>query len=898
MEVHPPAARLFEIEPGRVITTSVVVDNRRAEAETIAEQVTLPQGCQRVATGSDTLVVDAGGQAVRILAISVPSSMPAGRFECRYTAQSTRDKSVAASLTFPFQVIPVDHLNLVVETRSGLVLAGDVYPVSLHVTNGGNCPIRAALTFRSSFDFPVKADVSAFKLGPGETREITCQVTTDKAFAKHVNHAVTFDVEATSSSGRALKASQASVVEIVPLITGDRDPFHHFPMQLRLIGLGEKGQNARFQAELSGEGSLDEEGKQGIDFLFRGPDIRDSSLFGERDEYGASFHGEHWDVDLGDRIYALSPLTERQSLGRGAGVQWHDGQTAAGLFYMSTRFRQENTEELGAYVRQDLTPQVSVQGNFLRKSGGDAISGLGLPQDIVTVEPHFRFGKALDLVAEAGVSRSENGASDSAYHIEAHGQLPGKLGYSIEHSHAGPDFHGYYSNTDTTYATVSKALTDKLQANAWLNRSTDNFATSDILSSVVNREQSWYTGLEYAWDKSTKLTLGWQHTRRADLLQPAAYDFTESYLHTGFAHQFGKVQLQSFLDLGSLDNFLTGEHGPFQRYSTVVDWRPTARQSYTVFGSYGPSAFTGSSAKSLGAGVSANWEIRDHFTVNLSYGRNQYDGLTGHDQDLATGSIRYEFQNKNSILIQGRWSRENTKGEKGQAASLANETALLVAYTIPLSMTAEKKRSIGGLQGRVYDSAKGRGAGVPRVVLQVGEQYAVTDNAGAFEFPGLRPGNCELKIVPDSLGPRMAVTTPMPLKIRIRPAETSHVEITAAPACSVAVKVMRYEFADGNALQTSGALREADGVEAAVLELSNGRDTWRALTDRTGCANFERLPEGRWTLRVAGKDLPAQYSLEDPDRTLDLKPGENREATVRLLPQRRVMRMIDGGAIR
>src|SRR6185436_13600930 len=138
--------------------------------------------------------------------------------------------------------------------------------------------------------------------------------------------------------------------------------FHYLPMQIRLMTLAETDHAPQFQMELSGAGSLDEAGKHRVDFLLRGPDVQNASLFGERDEYGASYHGEHWDVDLGDRVYSLSPLTEKHSLGRGAGVKWHGGATSAGVFYMTSRYRQHNTEELGAFVRQELTPEFSLQG--------------------------------------------------------------------------------------------------------------------------------------------------------------------------------------------------------------------------------------------------------------------------------------------------------------------------------------------------------------------------------------------------------------------------------------------------------------------------------------------------------------------------------------------------------
>lgn len=893
IEVRSPSTRLLETAPGRIVTASVVVANRSAQALDVTERFTLPPGCQRVAPPEVPFQLGPGGQTVRVLAILVPSNMPAGRFTVGYSAQSRQDPSSAGNTEFGFQVTPVDDLQLVVQPHPDLVLAGDSYTVKVAVANRGNSRISVRMEQRSSLGFDTRADAAAFVLEPGASRDVVCTVKTDAAYAKHTRHAVTFDVTATSAAGKVLTASQASVAEIIPRVSGSRDVKHHLPMQLRLMTLAESDRDPQFQAELSGTGSLDEEGKHRVDFLFRGPDIQNASLFGERDEYGASYRGVNWDIDLGDRIYSLSPLTERGSLGRGAGVAWHDGKTAAGGFYMRTRYRQNDTEELGAFIRHDFTPAFRLQGNWLRKSGGDILSAQALPQNIFTIESHYRRGRQLDLRVEGGISRSDNGDTDFAYRVDARGELPGNVKYSLEHVHAGADFHGYYSDTETTNLSLSKAFTPGLRVYGTLNRYAGNLALNDERSSVVNREDSWNAGAEYSPDKKTVLSVEWQHVKRADILAPASYDFTSDSLRVGAGRDFGALKLQSFLDIGTLDNSLTGEGGPFQRYSVTAHWQPTARQTYSFFANYGPNAFSGSNDKSLGVGVSANWNLRDDWDASVSYARNQFDGLTGNQQDQALASIRYRMADKGVLSLMGRWSRSITKTPGSDAI---NEAAVMLTYSMPLSMPVSRKTSIGSLQGRLIDSAKG--GGIARAVLQVGGQFAVTDDSGVFEFPSLKPGACDLQVVVDSLGSRMAMVTPMPMKVKVRPAETTHVELTASPACALTVRVARHAFVNGNAMSPSAATREAGGQEGVAVELANGRDVWRAQTDRNGIATFDRLPGGRWTLRLAGIDLPALHVLETTTQDVVLQPGKVQNVTVRLMPQRRTLKMLDSGTVR
>lgn len=895
IEVRSPSAKLIEVNPGRLVTASVVVENRGTEADELVESFILPPGCQRVMPPEMPFRLEPGAQIVRVLVVLVPPDMPAGQFDLGYRVQGRRDPSAIGSFDFSVQVTPIDNLELVVEPRPDMVLAGDSYAVKLRVTNLGNSRITARLTQRSSLGVQPTVDATAFALEAGATREIECRVQTERGIAKHTTNAVTFDVTATSATGKVLTASQASVAQIIPLVSGNRDPFHYFPFQLRTIFLAELGHSGQMQSELSGSGSLDEAGEHRVDFILRGPDAQSSSLFGERDEYGASYHGKNWDVDVGDRVYALSPLTERHSLGRGGGVKWHDAKTSAGAFYMTTRYRRQNTEEFGAFVRHDFTGTFSLQGNFLRKTGADRLSGGMLPQNIISLESRHRVGKLLDLRLEGGVSRSDAGTMDFAYRAEARGELPGKINYAVEHAHAGPNFFGQYNDTDATYATVTKAITAKLRMNASLNRYENNLAQNDVRSPIVNRENSWNAGLNYALAKPTELFLEGHHVDRTDILLPAAYDFSEDFARFGASHNFGKIHLRGHLDVGMLDNSLTGEEGTFQRYSVTANWQATPRQMYSFFASYGPSAFTGSTAEALSAGVSGQWRVRDDFTANLSYARNQYDGLLGREQDQVLASLRYQFQNKSSISVIGRLSRATTKGT---AEDPTNEAAIMVAYSVPLSRPVSRKRSIGALQGRLYEGSLGRETGLARVVLQVAEQFAVTDAEGFFEFPALKPGKCELRVVTDSLGARMTMATLMPLQLRILPAETSHVRLEAMPACSIAVNVTRFAFATGKASASSEKLQPVGGEEAVTVEITNGRDIWRAQTDRTGSAAFDRLPGGPWKLRVAAGSLPAYHTIENPERTLTLKAGESQQVSIRVLPQRRTIRLLDRGTVR
>ena len=716
VELHTPSSMQLDASPGHVVTASVVVANHGHDGGEFVDTMTLPQGCLRVAPIDLPFNLAPGDQTLRVLAVMVPSGMPSGQFTLRYGVRSRRDPSSADTLEFTLNVTCVDKLELVVEPLTSPVLAGDAYPVKLHVTNHGNSSIAVQLTARSSLKFPLRIEPTAFSLAAGATRELVCFVETSKTFTQHASHSITFDVAATSHSGKELTASQASVAEMIPLVSGDRDKtFHKLPLQTRVIGIADSRTGGQMQGELSGDGTLDEAGKHMISFLFRGPDLTTTNMFGERDQYGMSYRGENLDIDVGDRVYALSPLTEKGSLGRGAGAAWHQDGMAAGVFTMSSRFRQHNIDETGVYLRQDVTEELSVQGNFLRKTGVDTLMPWRLPQDIASVEARYHLGKALDLHLEGGLSQTDSGQSDNAYRIAAKGELPGHFTYTLEHTHAGPNFDGYYSGNDLTYLSIGRDITDHLRLHAAYNKYTDNPALNDVLSSVVNSEDSWNLGAIYAFNKETEASLDWNHIQREDILLPAAYKFIEDSARLGLGHNFGRFHAQVFVDFGSLDNFITARSGSFVRYSTVLNWRPTDDQTYSLFANYGPSQFTGSWNNTMNAGASAHWAFNKKLSATVSYSRAQYDGLTGTQQDQAMVVMRRQFENKSALSLIGRWAHGVLTGVN--AGQYLNESAVMVTYSVPFNVNVSRNTSTGGLEGRLIDSTPGSGhGGIARAV--------------------------------------------------------------------------------------------------------------------------------------------------------------------------------------
>jgi hypothetical protein len=82
-----------------------------------------------------------------------------------------------------------------------------------------------------------------------------------------------------------------------------------------------------------------------------------------------------------------------------------------------------------------------------------------------------------------------------------------------------------------------------------------------------------------------------------------------------------------------------------------------------------------------------------------------------------------------------------------------------------------------------------------------------------------------------------------------------------------------------------------------LVELCDEKETLRQVTDQNGWFSFEDLRPGRWILKVHADNLPDRYYLERRELQVELKPGEEKDIEVRVLPRSRAIQIIEQGEI-
>jgi hypothetical protein len=94
---------------------------------------------------------------------------------------------------------------------------------------------------------------------------------------------------------------------------------------------------------------------------------------------------------------------------------------------------------------------------------------------------------------------------------------------------------------------------------------------------------------------------------------------------------------------------------------------------------------------------------------------------------------------------------------------------------------------------------------------------------------------------------------------------------------------------------TQPAIVELGGHPNVIVELVNGDDLNRRVTDNRGRFTFANMRPGHWTLRIADGNLPQNYYFDKEAVEFDVAPGQAAERTFKALPKRRRIQMISQG---
>lgn len=917
IEIVLTSQRLIEVEPGNIITGSYLITNRTGHELELIEKLELPvmlEGWQPLMAYERPVLLGIGRQKVQLVTFLIPKDCPDGKYEITYSLVDRRYQEVKGVEKFTVVVKPIVKFDAIIEDQPEIVMAGDTYNVRLRLVNTGNSTTPMRLEAKGSPDLPFSLDLVETTLAAGKSQLVNLSVSTDRNLKNKTNHVVEISAIAETPDNTLVMAKRTVFVEILPKLMAAVDLRSKVPTRMRLIAAGEDDVGG-MQIEYSGAGNLDESGAHSIDFMLRGPDIKDRSIYGSRDVLRLNYRGPWLNILLGDQAYSLSPLSERLIYGRGGEISIHPKGFELGSFFMETRWETPERREVSAFAGYHHEDKFAIRANYLNKRKDPTLALGKYEADIYSAQARISPSPVFNLGFEYGYCMDSNNKNkeDYAHRITFDGEMSKRVWYTFENTYAGPKYLGYYNDVLYSSGTVAATIIRKLRGN-FSYRIYENNLELDPSKTLATREQSFRGVLSYAFSSGMNISLDYETLERMDDLTPSQFDFNENIWRLGLGHSFSKFGFQVYSERGSFEDQQTDEPmRTLYRHNIYAHFHPTPRQSYSLIARIGHNSFLGDPEKTASIGLSTSLQLRHSLRLGLNFQANNIDAERLPRQSYLLSTLDYTLPNRHSLSLKMRWF----KFEKADRS----DYSFFAAYTIPFDIPAMKKKSFGALKGHVLDRDRIGTPPMENVLISVGNMATMTDHTGEFHFPVLQPGMYSVQLDQRSMGMNRITADISPLEVEVIGGETAFQEIGVSTVAVLSGKVIMYAidparirgdrsriapqgklYITGHGEIKQGAIDRDDliesyGLEDIIVEISRDGEIYRQATTQNGNFSFPGLRPGIWRIKVYENGIPKHHYIENPEFAVELLKGEERSIAVSVIPKLRSIEILEGGML-
>ena len=894
-------ARPIEAEPGTIITARVTVTNMTGSEVALQEMLDYPGGWSRVAAAEPGFTLKGGATALRLVTLHVPPNCPAGTYGFVYEVMDPVAPATGGDLTFRVRVLPRLDLGSAVVRAPRTAVAGSDFEVELSLRNTGNT--RAVATVRASArpDYNVKVAPVDVMIPAGAAKVVRVGVETDAGLLQKRLCLVTIEATVSDEDGTSTTVREVVTVEIIPRVTRLTDPYYRLPSWVRLTFAAD-GENAAMQAEVSGSGSIGGDKSNNLSYVIRQASRPNIGRYASWDEYWLSYRGRHLEVNLGDRVFMISPLVQRFYYGKGAGASVLVRNVAIGGYFARGRSEEPRHRQAGGYVSFRIRPGLSVKANVLEKEDASSLPGISSRHLVGSVQTNYAPAPTARFEIEYGID-ADDAPGNRGYRFAANGVLRNRLYYSLEKVHGGPAFHGYTTDTDLAIGTLQYPVRPGVTLRCSYRSHATNLDLDPAKLTAANERQV-SAGVSYMATPRTRLNLDLQDFNRWDGLEAPEYDFGERTVRASWGYSVSLFSLYLSAEHGYSHNDLADARTSLGRYSVSASIRPNARHSYNIYGGFGDNRYSEVPRKSDDLGMAGRWHLTPNLNMNLDVHMSGSPSLVENMYRILTYSMDYLLPNRHMVTL-----RTSVWGGRDGRRS---DASVLVSYSIPTPIPMGRKKSVGTIKGRVFDAEQTGRRGVANVIITADGQAAVTDRGGNFEFPSLAPGVYSLQVDARSIGMGRVTQQPAPFTVIVEGGRTAELDLGVVRSCTISGEVMmsyaESEAATGTEGPTDRTLvglgkgkaipGETRGLPDVLVEISDGQHYFTRYTSSGGDFSFSGLRPGTWTVRIYPEDLPHYYFVEIEESVLDLAAGDETHLVLRILPRERRINIMDEGDLK
>ena len=925
VSVQPVRPDIIEAKPLTSITAVFRVKSETATESEFNSRIDLPEGWKPV-TAESAFQLAAGAETIRLVSIYVPVQALAGTYKIGYAVGTSGNPPLSARADIEVKVLLEARLDLRAMDVPPFAIAGDVCKSKFLVLNQGNAPLEVNLNVLSN-GFRVDPGAKTLRVEAGQAAPVEVTVQTDGGIRKKLGQLVRLKAEAVVPGQGMLTAEALTQQDIIPHVYGNVDYYNKVPLEVGFVGLS-TSQGVRYaQFKISGAGALDKLGRHKVDLLLRGPGKNDFSLFGlQREEYRFRYDSPLLNVNVGDKSFALTSLTQFGEYGRGVEAVLSLGRWSLRGYYERNLFAGATDNDKALQLGFSPADRLSFKFSYLTEAKTERPDSriLSLQSRYVSDPANVTLEYSWD-----GTEKKNVRAANSALWLEAGGGYK-FFSYRANLIQSGAEFNGYYRNLNYRSGELTLSPGSKLQLRASYLDQRRNTAILPYFLPFYDR--TFQAGLQWQARKWLMVSLEYRDHDRQDLSANSQFNYCDKTFRAGAMVNIGSFNLQNFVDYGKTFNELTQKYEKLIEYTVATNVTIINKLTLGGYAHYRDQdeSFTGEKERRLDLNFNAGFQS-GRTRVDAFYRTAIHQGLYRsalsersfedpvfllNNYDMFGMSFTQRFGNGHQLAV-----RVQRAANSFVSAGPANKFIGLVEYSIPLGFPVSRKTTIGMLRGKVYDAENGR-KGVEGVIVRANDLATVTDMSGDYVFHGIEPGSYSMTLEERSAQNGKITLEKTPLTLTVEGGKKLECSIGLTTGASVAGRVMVYKLdkpdpnliikkgpdPKGPSVSESAEKDKADDAKPKMVEsaalvatavelVSADEEVFHALTDEDGRFVFDALRPGKYALKVYDNNLPELHAFEKDTFEFELKPGSQEKVEIKVLPIIRPIQIIQQGEV-
>ena len=842
-------------ETNKSHTLIIEVENNDAKTINLLAEALLPK-TWRVISISDLGTIEPNKKKMVLISLFIPADSPPEKVAATIAIKNNNGITIVSKEVFLSIAANYDLEVYNLYTPSKLQ-AGETIEAKYEIKNKGNIEQEIFLSSKNN----IKGE-KLIKIAPNSQVTVDLNQETDAKYFDFRNIGTYLNV-ISNTSEKVYKSFGST--QVFPSKLKQKDAFFRYPVRASLNYNSHTYKDNHFStisSEFIGDGYLDVNKKNYLNFIIRAPQQQNLKRFGVTDQYSLIYkYNNSTTVYLGDHAYYINRLGFDSRYGMGFKVDQNIKDWTLSAFYSKPRLYSFNSEALfGIKSVYHFTKSLHL-GIAVERSEGTVMGAnknieenLDEKGQIATFNFEYR-NKNTFINAESSTSMTNKNVDYANYLTLV--QKYKNLTYSGSFTVAGKNYFGTIGNSlqysNSLYYKVNKFDFVVGQTLSQVNKRLD-----PLFFAAEPYYENYYGKIGYRFGKKNYINIRFDKRVREDQLEPKNYfykeygmDYRYLYSNSAFVLSFnGRIAKTQNLLSDNLQYRNTYAHNlnASYRFSDHLSLRGGVNHNYS--NRYGTSNFNTNYFRYT---MGFNYNFNKNFRFNATYNSGFSPEENYLRRDFINAKLTVRVAKNHLFELRANYYENPGAVNKRELLAFGKYT---YSFGVPLKRILEQ----GGVDG--YVQLNDNTIDIKGIKIIAAGKSVVTNDKGRFELNNLSLGKNYILMDESTLPFGIIAAVQTPFEVTIQKDQKTDLNI----------ELVRSATVTGNLIYPQLGKPIINNLEG-YLKLENDDFSYNVESNAKGAFQFKNIVPGTYKLTLIHYKGNQFFEL-DKETTVTVSEGE------------------------